>query len=392
MLEWLIAALILLVAITLIVFSGYWWPRRRDPDSHSINFGGDYFRGLNYLLNEQPDKALEVFLQLAEVNPDTVETHLALGNLFRRRGEVDHAIRCHQNIIAKDSISPSERSHALLELAEDYRRAGLLDRAEDLYHQLAETSEGRILALKRLLEIYQQEQDWELAIRMAQRLLDEGSNEIRPLIAHFHCERASQALADNDLAMAREALAEARVHYPDSLRCRLLDAQILLIDGHPRRAIESLGQSLHHQPDLLPVALNSLIQSYTADHAISELQNELQDWLDQRHDVSATVALADLYQGQGQTHEARDLLLNQLQQRPNVRLLKAFVSQLSQQEYKDYSNLLQPIIERLCDDLLTGEVSFRCRQCGYGGHEHHWQCPSCKQWDSTWPIRGVTGE
>ncbi|GAB4181915.1 MAG: lipopolysaccharide assembly protein LapB [Wenzhouxiangellaceae bacterium] len=386
MTEWLAAAL------AVAGLGGWLWWRQRHSRAHKTDFGGDYFRGLNYLLNEQPDKALEVFLQLAEVNPDTVETHLALGNLFRRRGEVEHAIRCHENIIAKSTISPAERHHALSELAEDYRRAGLLDRAEDLYHQLADDAENRQVALGRLLDIYQQEQDWPQAIEIGERLHAAGDTSRAPLIAHFHCERAAAALRDNQLDEARTALAAAHQWHPESLRWRLLIAQLRLREQHPHEAVQTLRAALHEHPDLLPVALTTLTEAHRATGTLDQLRDELSQWLSERQDVSAALALTRMHQAEGDYAHARELLLQQLTQRPNVHLLATLLEQLDQAEYQQLSPRLRPIIEELCTALLSDEVSYRCRQCGYGGHIHHWQCPGCRHWDTTWPVRGVTGE
>lgn len=388
MIELLLAAL----AATAVLIIWWGWRRSRETPGHGLNFGGDYFRGLNYLLNEQPDKALEVFLQLAEVNHDTVETHLALGNLFRRRGQVDHAIRCHQNIIAKESISTAERHHALLELAEDYRRAGLLDRAEDLYHQLTEQADNRHQALDRLLEIYEQEKDWDQSIHIAQRLHALDNRDMGSLIAHFYCELAADALGRHCLEEARTALNSAQQYHPESLRQRLLAARLQLREGHPRDAVNALRRALNDQPDLLPVALDTLNEAYNAADASSELQEQLTDWLEQRQDVSATMVLVRLYHQSGHHQQAITLLLNQLQKRPNVRLLQAFLERASDAQFAEHSHRLRPILAQLTDQLLDDEVAFRCRQCGFGGHTHHWQCPSCRHWDTTWPVRGVTGE
>ena len=152
-----------------------------------------YFKCLNYLLNEQPDKAIDVFIKLLEVDSDTVETHMALGNLFRRRGEVERAIRIHQNLIARPSLSRQQRAQALLELGQDYMRAGLFDRAENLFVELAETKLYNKQALTNLLEIYQQEKDWAKAVAIGRRL-SRQNRELRPQLAHFECELAAQAL------------------------------------------------------------------------------------------------------------------------------------------------------------------------------------------------------
>ena len=175
--------LFLILLLPVALYLGWWLARsleRRSSRRSRQLLSNQYFQGLNYLLNEQPDKAIEVFLELADVNQDTVETHMALGNLFRRRGEVDRAIRFHQNIIAKPGLEPEQRTQALLELGEDYMKAGLLDRAERLFAELIEGDAHTPGALHSLLDIYQQERDWEKALEQAQRLEFEGQNLLMP--------------------------------------------------------------------------------------------------------------------------------------------------------------------------------------------------------------------
>ena len=152
-----------------------WWAarnatRRATREREGGGFRSDYFQGINYLLNEQPDKAIEVFIKLIEVDSDTVETHLALGNLYRRRGDVDRAIRIHQNLVARESLSTSQRTEALLELGQDYMSAGVLDRAEDLFSEIAVDADYRMQALRQLIDIYEREKDWPKAIASARKL------------------------------------------------------------------------------------------------------------------------------------------------------------------------------------------------------------------------------
>lgn len=166
-----------------------WLIGRRGSDSENNNptkaFHPEYFKGLNFVLNEQPDKAIEVFIRMLEVDSETVETHLALGNLFRRRGEVDRAIRIHQNLIARPTLNREQRAHALLELGMDYMRSGLLDRAEGLFLELVESDLHLNQAYTELLEIYQQEKDWENAIIIARKLEVISGNSLNPVIAQF---------------------------------------------------------------------------------------------------------------------------------------------------------------------------------------------------------------
>ena len=170
---------------------------RRGERKRNRNFSSRYFQGLNYLLDEQPDKAIAVFIEMAEVTADTVETHLALGSLFRRRGEVERAIRVHQNIISKPGLAESQKTRALLELGEDYMRAGLFDRAENLFKELTQRDSHVPSALRHLLDIYQQEKDWEKALEQAKKLEAVTDEKMGLMMAHFCCELAETDLSDN---------------------------------------------------------------------------------------------------------------------------------------------------------------------------------------------------
>ena len=190
----------LLYVLALLVPAAFalgWWASRqvgaRRSGAEVSELSSDYFRGLNYLLNEEQDKAIEVFLKLAEYNRDTVETHLALGNLFRRRGEVDRAIRLHQHLVSRPGLSDAMKTVALLELGEDYMRAGLLDRAEALFCDLVAMDAHAPSALRHLISIYQHERDWHKAIEHARRLEVMTGEDEAPMIAQFYCELADRS-------------------------------------------------------------------------------------------------------------------------------------------------------------------------------------------------------
>ena len=199
---------------------------KRQERKRNNSFSHRYFEGLNYLLDEQPDKAIAVFIEMAEVTADTVETHLALGNLFRRRGEVERAIRVHQNIIAKPGLKQGQKTRALLELGEDYMRAGLFDRAESLFTELTEREAHAPSALRPLLDIYQQEKDWEKALQQAQKLEVVSGERMGLVMAHFCCEMAEVDLQADKPAAARKHLRQARRYYPESIRARFILARI----------------------------------------------------------------------------------------------------------------------------------------------------------------------
>ena len=181
-----------------------------------------YFRGLNYLLNEQQDKAIEIFLQIAEVDKDTVETQFALGHLFRKRGEVDRSIRLHQNLVARHGLSEEQKTRAILALGEDYMRAGLLDRAETLFTDLVRVGVMAPQALRHLISIYQAEREWEKAIEHAQKLEEVAQEPMRRLIAHFHCELADKAILQGRPDDARKCIGMATDADSGSVRAGLI--------------------------------------------------------------------------------------------------------------------------------------------------------------------------
>jgi len=203
---------LLWLLLPVAALSGWWigWRTRNSKIKHTSKLlHPEYFKGLNFVLNEQPDKAIEVFIRMLEVDSETVETHLALGNLFRRRGEVDRAIRIHQNLIARPTLSREQRTHAVLELGMDYMRSGLLDRAEGLFLELIDSGSHLNQAYTELLEVYQQEKDWERAINIARKLEAVSVDSSSSIIAQFYCEGADAALKEGNVRVVKEQLRRA---------------------------------------------------------------------------------------------------------------------------------------------------------------------------------------
>ncbi len=389
MADWLLFLLLLPAAMGL----GWHLARRKDrrkDDVQSNRLSKRYFRGLNYLLNEQPDKAIEVFLKLAEVNQDTVETHFALGSLFRRRGEVDRAIRFHQNIIAKPTLSDHQRTRALLELGEDYMRAGLLDRAERLFSELVERDDEVPSALRHLQDIYQQEKDWEKAIEIA-RKREQGSGRMGPIIAHYFCEMADQSAAGGQHEVARKHLRQARRYFTGSVRARLIEAGMAEQAQDYPAAVAAYQSAVELGPEYLPEVLQSLLQCMHAAGQSEQLETVLREYAEKQRGISPVLALSRVIEKQQGADAAASYLVEQLHRRPSVlglqQLVRLKASNLATGTGEDLK-----LIEDIVHKILKDKNIYRCDNCGFGGHQHHWQCPSCKQWDSTKRIRGVTGE
>ena len=353
-------------------------------------FSNQYFQGLNYLLNEQPDKAIQVFLELAEVNQDTVETHMALGNLFRRRGEVDRAIRFHQNIIAKPGLEPDQRTQALLELGEDYMRAGLLDRAERLFSELIEADSHTPAALRSLLEIYEQEKDWEKALQQAQRLEQVSGEHMGYVMAQFCCEMAADALEKGDREKARRQLRQARRHDPQCIRARFILAGLAAQDGDHSVALDTYEEIAELDPEYIPEILDLYLQSAEAAEQAARGRAKLDEWFAQYKGITLILKLADFIAEEQGEDEAGEFLVQALTQKPSVRGLDRLIDLKASGHLEEESS--DDILKAVAARLLSRQPAYRCSHCGFSGQTHHWHCPSCKHWSTTKRIQGVLGE
>jgi len=385
----LVAALLPLAAA-----SGWYIGRRSSERSRRVGvseLSSSYFRGLNYLLNEQPDKAIEVFLQLAEFNRDTVETHLALGNLFRRRGEVDRAIRVHQHLIARPNLSNDEKTVALLELGEDYMRAGLLDRAETLFTDLVAMDAHVPSALRHLISIYQHEKDWAKAIDHGRRLERISGESEGAVIAQFHCEQAEQERNARNFEAAHKHLEEAFESQPECVRAYIVLGHLEAQEGNLEAAAQAFERVATLDADYVPEVLPPLLDAYARLQQMQRAEKFLVDIIERSHGASPVIALAKLYVSTRGETAAIEFLTRQLRQRPSVRGLMALIdATLHNSRGEARENLL--ILKDLTRKLIEGQAMYRCSKCGFGAKAHHWQCPSCKTWGSVRPIHGVAGE
>ncbi len=385
--------LLLLLLLPVAVYLGWWLARsleRRSSRRSRQQFSNQYFQGLNYLLNEQPDKAIQVFLELAEVNQDTVETHMALGNLFRRRGEVDRAIRFHQNIIAKPGLEPEQRTAALLELGEDYMKAGLLDRAERLFAELIEGDSHTPSALHSLLEIYQQERDWTKALEQAQRLERISGEHMGDLMAQFCCEMAEEALAAGDPERARRQLRQARRHDPRCIRARFILARIGAEEGDLGRALDLYEEIAELDHDYIPELLDDYLQAAVDAGAGARARAKLDEWSNDYKGISLILKLTDTIGDEQGRDAAGRFLADTLNQKPSLRGLDRLI-ELKAGGHLDAESS-DDILKAVAARLLSRQPAYRCSQCGFSGQTHHWQCPSCRKWSTTKRIKGVLGE
>lgn len=386
--DWL---LLLALLLPIAYFSGWWLARRSATKNHSANLSQEYFQGLNYVLNEQPDKAIEVFTRMLELDSETVETHLALGNLFRRRGEVGRAIRIHQNLIARPTLNAEQRIQALLELGKDYMRSGLLDRAESLFNELVETGKYTNQAFRGLIDIYQQEKEWDKAIMIARRLQATTGEKLSPVIAQFYCELAVEHKAKGNDKEARDCVKRALNIDPACVRASLLEAQEAKRLGQARAAIRAYKRVEKQDAEYLPEIILPLSECYKEQRMLDELTQYLTDLTQRYEGITPLLYLADVIAERDGKEESIKFISKELEKRPSVRGVDKLLEYAIDNADGEVRESLASIKD-LTASLLQDRTIYRCTQCGFDAKLLHWQCPGCKNWNTVKPIYGVVGE
>jgi len=376
---------LLLLLLPIAAASG-WWAARRNVNKTSSRTSCDsspeYFRGLNYLLNEEPDKAIDVFVQMLEVDSDTVETHLALGNLFRRRGEVERAIRLHQNLIARPALTREQRGQALLELGKDYMRAGLFDRAENLFKELRDMGLYSRRALENLHTIYQQEKDWDSCLKVAEELAHLINDPLLLERSHYYCELAVRAIKAQDFTQAQALLKKAQSTYKGSVRAIHLQADIAAAKQDYKTAVRLLRQAGEADPDYLPEILPALAEHYKKLGELPQLKSYLEGLLNQnQYNTNAALLLTDhLKENKGES-QATEFLGAQLQRAPSLKGLLRLIELSHRVPNMNEADILIQLREHI-QRLLEERPHYQCSKCGFVAKTLHWQCPSCRSWSS----------
>lgn len=380
----------LLAGLFLLLVAAGWAMGRfgeRDEESAPPPLNIDYLKGLNFLLNEQTDQALEHFLRMVRVDDKTIETHFALGSLFRRRGEVDRAIRIHQNIIARPDLASEQRDQALYSLAKDYLGAGLLDRAEKLFVRLAQGSRFQVQALESLCGIYEQEREWEKAIDVGQRLELLGGNSQALPIAHYYCELAEAAAAANDYRSARRYVKKAQSGRPRTMRGALTRAHIARDSDDNKTALKLYHRIIDDSTYLIAEALPEMVSIYEKENAVPELQSALRKLLRKNPDMNSLIAYSAIVNDLGGIAVIDDCVEQYMLNEPT---LGEFIDlqQLSEGGEDSQASALARVRGALCK-LASKTPRYQCQECGFSSLRLLWQCPSCRNWETQRPASRV---
>ncbi len=366
------------------------WPSRRHHSAGGFKLQHDYFKGLNYLINEQPDKAVDVFIKLLEVDSDTVDMHLAIGNLFRRRGEVDRAIRVHQNIIARPQLHRHYRVQALSALGRDYLRAGVLDRAERLFQELVDLGEEHQSSLRFLLRIYEQEKDWSKAIETAQKLQVISQEDMRVVIAEYYCELAQQAREQNDMLATVNYLKRAHVIDPRCVRASIIRGQAAEFHKNYAEAIRWYQQVIAQDPDYLSEIVKPLGECYRQIEQENKFIGYAKRCLQAHPRISLVLAISDYLQREESDEVAISFVAEHIKAYPSLRGLSHLISLYLANAFDDTRDKLE-ILQDYIEMVLRDKPFYRCHQCGFSALSLFWLCPSCQHWNTVKPVQGLLG-
>ena len=355
-------------------------PEQKAP----CNYQPDYYKGLNFLLNEQPDKAIDVFIHLLEVDTETVETHLALGSLFRKRGEVDRAIRIHQNLIARPSLDQEQRANALLELGQDYMYAGLFDRAENLFSELYETGKLQVKALQNLKEIYQQEKVWDRCLQVVKKLETYTHKSYSDEIAHYYCELADVALKAGDSSKTAELIRKAKQSSPVSVRASMMEASLEVSQENYKKALRLYNQIIEDDPLFVSEILPNIMTCYRQTSNAGDLLEFLKRLFEKTRDTSVLEQIIELINQSQGYKPANDYLLEHLEITPSLQGLK-LLTELNQNHTDFASNQISEVLQKTLQTELSSRPAYTCKRCGFAAKMLHWQCPGCRSWGTIKP-------
>ncbi|GIU08002.1 lipopolysaccharide assembly protein LapB [Shewanella morhuae] len=370
-----------------------WYMGRRSIRQNQSNqrkqLSRDYFTGLNFLLSNESDKAVDLFISMLDVDDETIDTHLSLGSLFRKRGEVDRSIRIHQNLIARPSLTNEQRDIAMMELGKDYLAAGFYDRAEEIFINLVSQDDHSEESETQLIAIYQVIKEWQKAIDITKRLSRKRQQVLKPLTAHFYCQLADEASVD---AQKIKLLLQALKQDPQCGRALLTLAKKFLDIQDYDQCKQMLLQLKNADIELFADAIATAKQVYRDTNDKEGFQELLASAMADGAGASVVVALAQHMISLDEIKAAETMVLDALYRHPTMKGFQHLMQMHLRQAEEGQAKQSLTLLEQLVEQQIKFRPSYRCKECGFPSHALYWHCPSCKQWGSIKRIRGLDGE
>lgn len=386
-----------LLFLLLPVAAAYGWymghrSAQQNKQQEANRLSREYVAGVNFLLSNQQDKAVDLFLDMLKEDSTTVEAHLTLGNLFRSRGEVDRAIRIHQALMESASLSFEQRLLAVQQLGRDYMAAGLYDRAEDMFTQLIKEEDFQHSALQQLLVIHQATSDWQKAIDVAEKLTRLGKEDKRAEIAHFYCELALLAMGSDDLDRAMALLKKGFAADRDCARISIMQGRILMAQDEWAKAAAALERVLEQDKEMVSETLTMLHECYQHLQQPEQWTAFLKRCVESNTGAIAELYLAEILERDEGRDVAQVYINRQLQRHPTMRVFYRLMDyHLADAEEGRARESLQLLRDMVGEQIRT-KPRYRCHKCGFTAHSLYWHCPSCRAWASVKPIRGLDGQ
>ncbi|MCV6590747.1 MAG: lipopolysaccharide assembly protein LapB [Marinobacterium sp.] len=391
----------LIIPLFLAIAIGWWLGRRERAGLQArppANLSQEYFTGLDFLLNEKVDEAIESFIRALEINSDTIPAHLALAKLFRRKGDVERAIRIHQNLLARPDLTRDDFLRVQMALARDYYAVGLLDRAENLLLEIIRQKppvRTCFNARALLIQLYEKLGDWQQALDVGEQLEAEEQQELATELTHYSCELAEQAFQQGDDRLARSYLKQAGRYDDSQVRIYLLKARIGYRQGRWRQAIRNFHKVHDRDALFIRETLTELQQCYDALGHPDDCIKYLRSCMANAPSTSVMLAVAEHIRIQRGSYVAGCYITEELKKRPSVkgfnRLMDLHMHDEVLSDKTDLQDRLR-ILRGLTGQLEMSKPVYRCNHCGFSSRQLNWHCPSCKKWGSTRPIQGLEGE
>ncbi len=386
-----------LLFLLLPVAVGYGWFMGRNSVKQKNQLAKDsltikYSTGLNYLLSNQQDKAIDYLLETLEVEDDTVEAHFAMANLFRRRGELDRALKVHEYLVRQPMLQDKEKQHAVFELGRDFYSAGLYDRAETMFLRLTKSPVYGIKALSYLLQIYQSIKDWQKGIDLEKLIIKSKDKKLKHVLANFYCELANIAIAEDEYIKELELLQHALQLDPKSSRANLVMAQVFESSKHYNDACRCYKEIFLQDREFFPDVIDKMQACYDLSDHKDEFYPFIKEVYDKTGSTSALIKYLEYLDKADTKQRSEEYILAALKRRPTIRGFKHFIKMQLNEDSEQTSPQSLDVIKELVAAYLKVRPRYSCRNCGFNSTVHYWSCPSCHDWEQLKPVRGLEGE
>ena len=345
-----------------------------------------YLRGINFLVNDEHDKAIEMFLGMLEADSETIEIHLALGNLFRRRGEIARATRIHENLIVRNDLTREQRMQALFELGQDYYVAGLFDRAERFFGDLKRDAKHREQALEYLRFIYEQEKEWGECVEVTRTLNKISSQNYNSILAQYYCELAEVSITEGRYGEAEKYIDKAMQSDLNCIRAILQSGRLKVINGDHRGAITTWRTIEDKQPNYVSEIVGLVTASYRALGETAELEDFLRVNAESIGDAHLAIAYVDVLEARKGRDLAERFLTEWIRRNPSLHSLHRLILMKLKGGSRDAHQKDFQLVEKMISRAIEADNRYECHRCGFTVRNLHWQCPGCRSWDT---IKGI---